>query len=560
MVADNVTAWLATPSAKQAGHAAFLSSCYFHCGSHPTFGIAKDGQSGMTGAEAFSSWMIDPKSHLWDTPGAWNSTAASTCGPENVPGWEKRLEEGGLQNNRPATWSVDGRLRAQEGQAPTGGWVSTIAAATAIATTATATATASATPNNYSQWALAACKTLQETWFNTTSGTWNGHNGQDETGAWTQIGWWNAANSLEATVNCAILARGTQLREPLERGAATGQVQLVPPGTDAIIDLFFRAQNVTGIAGSRSYDDSGWVTLAWARAFEHTGNAAFLARAELFWQQVQSEGWDDECGGGLYWAGDGPQGNRYKNAISNELFLMSSATLYRLTGNVTYKEWAIKEWRWFSSSGMMVDGIVNGGLTSNCKNDGSEGYTYNQGVILGGLSLLANITGDRSLLTVAEDIIEAVLASDVYVYDDGILREPCEEKEKGRRRNDNDNDSSSNGGSKRDSSSTATCDDDQLQFKGVFTRYLNIFLEHAPEDKRASAAYQRYRAFLALNAKAVWSRDRDESDGTFGLRWEGPLSRNHTRGAILQTSALDCLTAAAAASLAHGGSVGANRQ
>ena len=113
MVADNVTAWLATPSAKQAGHAAFLSSCYFHCGSHPTFGITKDGQSGMTGAEAFSSWMIDPKSHLWDTLGAWNSTAASTCGPENVPGWEKRLEEGGLQNNRPATWSVDGRLRAQ---------------------------------------------------------------------------------------------------------------------------------------------------------------------------------------------------------------------------------------------------------------------------------------------------------------------------------------------------------------------------------------------------------------------------------------------------------------
>jgi predicted alpha-1,6-mannanase (GH76 family) len=399
------------------------------------------------------------------------------------------------------------------------------------AVTGTSTSTITSTNTNISTvtWAHAACATLQETWFNTTSGTWNGHNGQDETGARTQIGWWNAANSLEATVNCALLGGGGW---PLE---GSGKQQ-APPSTDAIIDLFFRNENVTGIAGSRSYDDSGWVTLAWARAFERSGNAAFLVRAEAFWQQVLSEGWDDTCGGGLYWAGDGPQGNRYKNAISNSLFLTSSATLYRLTGNATYKEWAIKEWQWFNSTGLIVNGIVNGGLTSDCKNDGSEGYTYNQGVLLGGLSLLSNITGDPSLLATAEDIAEAVLASEVYVYRDGVLREPCEEKPH-----------------RHESKLTAvqvrsTCDDDQLQFKGVFMRYLRYFLEYAPAHKRASAAYQRYQAFLVHNAEAVWSRDRDERDGTFGLRWEGPLLRNHTRGAILQTSAVDCLTAAAALS------------
>jgi hypothetical protein len=59
--------------------------------------------------------------------------------------------------------------------------------------------------SNYSDWANAACTTLQEKWFNQTSGSWNGHCGQDKSGAYTQIGWWNAANSLEATVNCALL-------------------------------------------------------------------------------------------------------------------------------------------------------------------------------------------------------------------------------------------------------------------------------------------------------------------------------------------------------------------
>ena len=32
----------------------------------------------------------------------------------------------------------------------------------------------------------------------------------------------------------------------------------------------------------------GWVALAWARAFELTGEAAYLARAEVFWAQVSA--------------------------------------------------------------------------------------------------------------------------------------------------------------------------------------------------------------------------------------------------------------------------------
>jgi len=106
MVADHMTAWLATPHAKATGHAAFISSCYFHCGSHPTWGVVLDGRSGMTGAEAFGQWMADPpaaESHVWNDAAVWNATSEAICTPLNVPGWEKR----GVV---PQHWRVPGAL------------------------------------------------------------------------------------------------------------------------------------------------------------------------------------------------------------------------------------------------------------------------------------------------------------------------------------------------------------------------------------------------------------------------------------------------------------------
>lgn len=392
---------------------------------------------------------------------------------------------------------------------------------------------ASAPPVPYSEMALAACKTLQHRWFNKTSGTWNGKNGQDFTGAYTQIGWWNAANALEATVNCAHIKNSSASLELLIR-------------------RFFDKENVTGIAGSRSYDDSGWVAIAWAKAFQLTGNASYLKRAEVFWQQVQTEGWDSKCGGGLYWAGDkAGGGNRYKNAISNELFLMSSGLLYSITGNQTYLAWAVKEWKWFYKSSMLLSsGEINGGLTQSCKNDRSEGFTYNQGVILGGIAMLHKATNgsDPTLLSAATAIIVNMLkAGGKYTHADGVLREPCEPKNVRRLSN-----ISSVGGRQLEQAKSG-CDADQLQFKGVFMRYLAYFLEIMSNSQRKSTA-QTYAAnertlylkavkFLCLNADAVWSRDRNASDGTFGLNWDGPR-RNQMAGAIVQTSALDLLTAA----------------
>ena len=89
---------------------------------------------------------------------------------------------------------------------------------------------------------------------------------------------------------------------------------------------------------------------------------------------------------------------------------------------------------------------VNDGITLACQNNGATTWTYNQGVILGGLAALSEITGDRDYLTQGEAIAAAALRG---LAPGGILAEPCE--------------------------SGATCNEDQAQFKGIFVRYLHDF-------------------------------------------------------------------------------------
>ena len=98
-------------------------------------------------------------------------------------------------------------------------------------------------------------------------------------------------------------------------------------------------------------------------------------------------GWDDTCGGGLWWT----TAKTYKNAITNELFLTLAAQLHlRTPGDTGYLTWAQRTWEWFSASGLIgTTGLVNDGLSSACQNNGGPTWTYNQGVILGGLGALS---------------------------------------------------------------------------------------------------------------------------------------------------------------------------
>jgi predicted alpha-1,6-mannanase (GH76 family) len=98
--------------------------------------------------------------------------------------------------------------------------------------------------------------------------------------------------------------------------------------------------------------------------------------------------------GGLWWSKD----ETYVNAIANELFLDIAAHLANRAGSRSsyYLRWAKKEWRWFQKSGMInSNNTINDGLDlDTCENNGGTVWSYNQGVVLGGLTELSRATND----------------------------------------------------------------------------------------------------------------------------------------------------------------------
>ena len=68
--------------------------------------------------------------------------------------------------------------------------------------------------------------------------------------------------------------------------------------------------------------------------------------------------------------------------------------------------------------------LVNDGLDDDCANNHRRTWTYNQGVLIGGLTELYASTGETNYLAEAETLAAAALAN--LVDDHGILREPRE--------------------------------------------------------------------------------------------------------------------------------------
>ena len=296
----------------------------------------------------------------------------------------------------------------------------------------------------------------------------------DRHGLWHTVGWWNAANCVDALENDIVANNDTNY---------LGTIQYT----------FRRNSGGNFITGA--YDDEGWWAEAWNGAYDLTGNVAYLNMAKTIFADL-TNAWDGHCGGGLWWSSD----RTYKNAIPNELFLLLAARLHQRTpgdgGPGSYYDWATNEWSWFKNSGMINNqNLINDGLTRGCQNNGQTTWTYNQGVVIGGLTELYKITGDTNCLAEAETIANATIAS--LTSANGVLEEP-------------------GGGDGPDAP----------EFKGIFARNLACLYD---EDRQPA-----YYNFLLVNARSIWSNDRNDSD-QLGLQWTGPFD---SADAGRQTSAI----------------------
>ena len=303
-------------------------------------------------------------------------------------------------------------------------------------------------------------------------------------GLWPTTGWWNNANAITALIDYMIISGDHRYEWVLQntfakkRSAASGNF---------VNDLT---------------DDTGWWALAWIRAYDLTGNGAYLNTARIDVDAMWSRQ-DDVCGGGLWWS----TGRGYKNSIANELFIKAAAELaQRLpSGGSAYRDHAMAVWEWFDRTGMVnKNSLINDGLTDQCTNNDGTTWTYNQGVILGALVALRTLTGDEEYVRRARALANAS-SSSTELHVNGVLTEPCEQ----------------NG-----------CSIDGPSFKGIYVRNLG-------ELNRALADHP-YTDYL--DTQAAIASDNDRTDAAeYGLHWAGPVA---SISGATQQSAVDLLVAA----------------
>jgi predicted alpha-1,6-mannanase (GH76 family) len=305
------------------------------------------------------------------------------------------------------------------------------------------------------------------------------------TGLYRTTGWWNSANALTTLADYS---------------RATNSHQF-----DSVFSNTFTAAQHTSVGFLNNYyDDEGWWALAWIDAYDLTGDLRYLHMSESIFDDM-AKGWDNTCSGGIWWSKD----RKYKNAIANELFLSVAANLAlrakERKQRAAYSAWARKEWRWFQNSGMInQEGLVNDGLDQQCANNHQNTWTYNQGVILGGLTALSATVHNADLKAEAGQIANAAISSRVLTDTNGILHETCE----------------------------PDCGADGSQFKGIFVRNLGLLNKAAPGEK--------FQKFVVANADSLL-KGMHSPDDTIGIRWSAPYG---AANASTQSSGVDVLVAA----------------
>ncbi|KAI0397449.1 glycoside hydrolase family 76 protein [Xylariaceae sp. FL0594] len=284
-------------------------------------------------------------------------------------------------------------------------------------------------------------------------------------------------------------------------------------------------------------DDSGFVpgltdgelaTVLTLAAQPYLGNTwipTFSRRARIFWDLAE-QGWDTKlCNGGMVW---NPRLLPYKNAITNELFISASISMYlhwpgdfpespfynrtdkfnptdpkaetaRVPRDATYLKAAIDGYRWLENSnmtnqqGLYVDGYHISGYSDSSSNNtkcdqrDEMVFTYNQGVILTGQRGLWEATGAPSYLEDGHVLIQNVINATGYnltsdsPFDDLRDVQPgVVPKWYGLGRL---------GVMEEYCDASATCSQDGQTFKGIFFHHLATFCEPVVTPDRSSALH-----------------------------------------------------------------------
>lgn len=281
----------------------------------------------------------------------------------------------------------------------------------------------------------------------------------------------------------------------------------------------YMPENQTMVEGN---DDQGVWGLTLMSAVERNftnptnGTPGWLAMAQAVFNQIYSR-WDtSSCGGGLRWqifTWNG--GYNYKNTISNACLFQIAARLGRYTGNTTYLEVAEKVFDWLVDVGYVVlqdQGNVYDGaeIDNNCTTITKYEWTYNHGVVLGGLAYMYNATNGSSEWETR--VTQVLGGAEAFFFKNSVMYESvCQ----------GDN--------------TYTCNSDQRCFKSIFSRMLGLTSVLVPSSQ---STVDNLLKQSALAAAASCSGGTDGH--TCGLNWN-KMANDGVYGLGEQMSALEVI-------------------
>ncbi|KAH6900472.1 glycosyl hydrolase family 76-domain-containing protein [Thelonectria olida] len=426
-------------------------------------------------------------------------------------------------------------------------------------------------------YAVQALVVLQDQYFVSDYGTWP-----------TTIDWTAAVTGTVITGLLNTLSKTLVSARPGGSNDWKAKENLISSYYAHLVSFYY-GQDVLSLRG-QAYDDILWVALEWVEAIKfvrthadlhyprgesieigpETGlneimksvpwhgehwYSAFAHRSRIFWN-LGSRGWETKlCDGGMVW---NPRLNPYKNAITNELWIAASVSMYQyFPGDNFTSPWlantvfpkqdpahlqgALKGYEWLmgvnmtNKQGLFVDGYhIDRRRPGNTKCDLRDEmvYTYNQGVLLTGQRGLWTVSGRASYLKQGHDLIQSVIEATGWSLEDnkpidninsvpsgrlppwrglgrgGIIEEQCD--------------------------ASGTCSQDGQTFKGVFFHHLATFCSPLDpirvEDgmKVDERGYQRvktahatacgeYLGWIKHNVlAALGTRD---AEGRFGMWW-----------------------------------------
>ncbi len=212
------------------------------------------------------------------------------------------------------------------------------------------------------------------------------------------------------------------------------------------------------------YDDMMWWVISLTRAYEITGNVAYLDKAKSGFAKVWSGSYDP-IKGGMFWD------FKYsgKNACINYPTVIAAMKLYKITNDVNYFTKAKDIYTWSKENLFdITKGRVADHKVGN-NNPGYEDYTYNQGTCIGAAVLLYKETNIQSYLDDAK--LAADYTRNIMSDGGGILPAEGDWNEQG-------------------------------VLKAIFAQYLAELVKVAP-----TSTYAKWAAF---NATTAWS-NRDQN-------------------------------------------------